>query len=389
MMTTTVQDAPRDMRWTTDNMAGPNALADWAELLSQNIAEMHVESPLRSGFKATWKRIGMGPIDLNFLDASPQRVMRTRAMAQRQHSASYQLLYIQKGPADLRHCGATLHIPEGSFVLLDNLEPYDLSFAQDSSCVTIHFDDRWLRKWVAYPRALAARLIVGEQTWAAPLAAMLRTISAGGLHGAVLPRSVIADQFGALLALMANEDAPQASRYQTEVLIRFKRALRERFEDSTLDPAGFARQMGVSKRHLHGSFAQAGTTFGAELLEIRLAHAAQLLNDRRFVSHRVQDIAWACGFADPSHFARRFREKFGASPLQYREGNEDSGRARKRRDQQRGPSIPDPVEQIANGAPASKPAAGQEAKRATSSLLPPIRGSSAVTRSRPSAVLRV
>ena len=263
----------------------------------------------------------MGPIDFNFLDASPQHVIRTKAMAQRQRSASYDLLYLQRGPADLRHCGATLHIPEGGFVLLDNLEPYDLFFAQDSSCLTTHFDDRWLRKWVAYPRALAARPIVGEQAWAAPLAAMLRTISAGGLHGAVLPRSVIADQFGALLALMAKEDAPQASRHQTELLIRFKRALRERFDDSTLDPAAFARQMGVSKRHLHGIFAQAGTTFGAELIEIRLARAAQLLNDRRFVSHRVQDIAWACGFADPSHFARRFREKFGAGPLRYRDRN--------------------------------------------------------------------
>ena len=319
MMTTAVQ-APRDMHLTIDN------IKDWAELLSQNIAEVHVESPVRSGFKASWERIGMGPIDLNFLDASPGRVMRTRAMAQRQHSATYDLLYIQKGAADLRHCGAMLHIPEGSFVLLDNLEPYDLFFAQDSSCLTTHFDDRWLRKWVAYPRALAARPIVGEQAWAAPLAAMLRTISAGGLHGAALPRSVIADLFGALLALMANEDAPQASRHQTELLIRFKRALRERFDDSTLDPAGFARQMGVSKRHLHGIFAQAGTTFGAELIQIRLARAAQLLKDRRFVSHRVQDIAWACGFANPSHFARRFREKFGASPLQYRDRNKGSGR---------------------------------------------------------------
>lgn len=325
-MTTAVPDTPRDMHLATDN------LKDWAELLSLNIVEMHVESPLRSGFRASWERIGMGPIDFNFLDASPQHVIRTKAMAQRQRSACYDLLYFQRSRADLSHCGATLHIPEGSFVLLDNLEPYDLLFAQDNTCLAIHFDDRWLRKWVAYPRALAARPILGEQAWAAPLAAMLRTISAGGLHGAVLPRSVIADQFGALLALMANEDAPQASRHQTELLIRFKRALRERFDDSTLDPAGFARQMGVSKRHLHGIFAQAGTTFGAELLEIRLRRAAELLNDRRFVSHRVQDIAWACGFADPSHFARRFREKFGAGPLRYRDLN---------RGQSQPPELPD------------------------------------------------
>ena len=319
----TTHDAPLDMHWSTESVPGQNALAYWTELLSQNIAEMRIESPLRLGYKASWERIGMGPIDLNFLDASPHRVMRTRAMAQRQRSAIYDLLYMEKGPADVRHCGATLHIPEGSFVLLDQFEPYELSFTQDHRCLATHFDDRWLRRWVAYPRALAARPIGGEQPWAPPLAAMLRTISAGGLHGAALPRSVIADQFGAFLALMANEGAPQATRHQTELLTRLKRALQERFDDSTLDPAGLAREMGVSKRHLHGIFAQAGTTFGAELLEIRLSRAAQLLNDSRFASHRVGDIAWACGFADPSHFARRFREKFGASPLQYRDGSKD------------------------------------------------------------------
>jgi AraC-like DNA-binding protein len=312
-------ESARDACWSTDALAGPSTATRWAELLSANIAEMHVESPERRwSYSASWERVGLGPIDLNFLRASPQRVQRTRAMVQRQRSADYDLLYMQQGPADLIHCGSKLRVPEGSFVLLDNLEPYDLSFSDDSNCLTTHFDDRWLRKWIAHPHSLAAKPIAGDREWAAPLAATLRTIAAGGLHGAALPRSVIADQFGALLALMAGQGEQPASRHQADLLLRFQRAIRERFDDCDLDPAVLAAEMGVSKRHLHGVFAQGGTTFGTVLLETRLNHAAQLMRDPRFASYRVGDVAWACGFADPSHFARRFREKFGASPLEFR-----------------------------------------------------------------------
>jgi AraC-like DNA-binding protein len=312
-------ETQRDVRWSTDSLASPDPVAGWAELLSKNIAEMHVETPSRHGYRAIWDRIGLGPVDLNFLQASPQRVKRTRAMVQRQRAADYDLLYMQKGPASLVHCGERLLVSEGSFVLLDNLEAYDLTFSDESTCLTTHLDDRWLRKWIAHPRLLAAKPIRGDHEWAAPLAATLRTIAAGGLHGAALPRSIIADQFGALLALMAGQGERQNSRHHADLFLRLKRALQERFDECALDPASLACEIGISKRHLHGIFAQAGTTFGGVLLDIRLKHAAQLLSDRRFSSYRVGDVAWACGFADPSHFARRFRLKFGASPLKFRE----------------------------------------------------------------------
>lgn len=318
-MATLIEEAARDGSWSTEGFSADRALSDWSELLSVNIAEMHVGSGAAQSYHASWRRIGLGPIDLNFLQAAPQRVEHTRAMAARQHSADYDLLYMRRGPADLRHCGVTMRVPEGCFVLLDNSEPYDLVFGEESSCLTAHFDDRWLRKWTPDPRVLTARPIDGTRDWASPLAAILRAIEETGLHGAVLPRSIIADQVGSLLALMAGQGAePSKSRHQADLLARFKRRLRECFDDSTLDPAWLAQDIGVSKRHLHGVFAQAGTTFGAVLMEIRLARAADLLRDPRFASYRVGDVAWACGFADPSHFARRFREKHGKSPVDYR-----------------------------------------------------------------------
>ena len=32
----------------------------------------------------------------------------------------------------------------------------------------------------------------------------------------------------------------------------------------------------------------------------------------------IAEVAEKCGFSDPSHFARRFRKRFGVTPIQYR-----------------------------------------------------------------------
>ena len=53
-------------------------------------------------------------------------------------------------------------------------------------------------------------------------------------------------------------------------------------------------------------------------MRLRLAHAHTMLSDVRLVDLPVAEIAIRCGFADPSHFARRFRQRFGQSPSQFR-----------------------------------------------------------------------
>lgn len=312
-------DPAQDYEWSTEALPGADVLASWMAKLSTTITEMQVAAERPGAFRARWRHFGLGRLELNFLEAAPQRVLHTPAMISRD-KADYDLLFFEAGSAELRHAGRDLALAEGSFVLLDNQQPYDLLFSEGSTCLTTHIDDDWLRRWVPQPKALVATPMAGDDDWGAPLAAILRRISARGLADAALPREVIADQFGALLALMAGASGGDetASRYKADLFARLKRVLVDRFEDPDLDPGTVAAAAGISKRHLHGTFAQAGATFGGVLMDIRLNRAAELLKDARFRSCPIGDVAWRCGFSDPSHFARRFRERHGISPLDFR-----------------------------------------------------------------------
>jgi AraC-like DNA-binding protein len=74
----------------------------------------------------------------------------------------------------------------------------------------------------------------------------------------------------------------------------------------------------MSVRQPHLTFARAGTAFGRMLLDLRMAQAQRLLRDPRHAHLPVGEIAGCCGFSDLSHFARRFRSAFAASPKAYR-----------------------------------------------------------------------
>ena len=79
-----IAEASRDARWSTSDFSSDQAGSRWMELLSKSIATMHVDSLDRKPFSASRRRIGLGPIDLNILEASSQRVQRTRSMISRQ-----------------------------------------------------------------------------------------------------------------------------------------------------------------------------------------------------------------------------------------------------------------------------------------------------------------
>jgi AraC-like DNA-binding protein len=80
--------------------------------------------------------------------------------------------------------------------------------------------------------------------------------------------------------------------------------------------ADLARHVGLSEsRTIHLVKECFGTGFSQLLTQMRLKTAASLLRNS---SHSVQDICYASGFGDLSHFHRTFSRHFGASPLQYR-----------------------------------------------------------------------
>ena len=161
-------------------------------------------------------------------------------------------------------------------------------------------------------------MIDGQSGWGATLASALGNLTPDSLGSLGVSHAVIAEQIAVLLALAVAPSGPSMTTHRRSLLRRVSDTLRERCHDPELDPAAVANTLGLSRRYIHRLFASAGTTFTQELYTVRLDRAQRLLADKRFSDINIAEIAWSCGFSEPSHFTRRFRDRFGVPPTTFR-----------------------------------------------------------------------
>ena len=85
---------------------------------------------------------------------------------------------------------------------------------------------------------------------------------------------------------------------------RFHIAVSMAFASSQIEPATVAVYRGN------------GSTCSEFIYSLRLDHAARLLHRRASLGtgQPLSEIAYACGFRDYTHFARKFRRQFGYAP---------------------------------------------------------------------------
>ena len=117
-------------------------------------------------------------------------------------------------------------------------------------------------------------------------------------------------------ALFAPPDPPAVSRHADRLFARIRDVIKDGFADPDFGPREVAAETGISLRYLQKLFTARDSTCSEFIYSHRLDHAARLLHRRASLrtSQPLSEIAYACGFRDYTHFARRFRHRFGYPP---------------------------------------------------------------------------
>jgi AraC family transcriptional regulator, positive regulator of tynA and feaB len=292
------------------------ALTYWADTVCDRFLELDTELPGRGQPRAS-DQLDFGPATLSFVGATSPQIRRTPArIAQARHpNPTFFLVQFRVGHGTLRQRGRDLHIRTGECALIDGTQPYDLECPQTLSAAILRMPDAWLRRWVPNPEN-ASPTVLSQGDWSSALCAAMASLRPETCGDLALPRSAVAEQIASLLALAVGKAA--AAESPRSLLHALIGTLCDRLEEADLSPLTVAAQHGISKRTLHYAFAAAGTTFVEQLMQLRLERAREILSDARQAAPRIEDVATRCGFTDPSHFARRFRQKYSHAPLQYR-----------------------------------------------------------------------
>ncbi len=304
--------------WSTERMPTGKALSYWKDVICENLLEMHIDSSSEKRFAGKIAKYSFGPLKANFISVSEQRVWRTRPLTRSAQDGVFHLIHVRKGVQFVQHYGRQLRVEPGSCVLVDCLSSFDFQFPDGVDALVLEMRRDWIRGWLPAPEEAAAQVIDGKGGWGATLVSALGNLTLQSLAAVELPQAAIAEQIAVLLGLAVIPSSHSLTTHKRTLLRRVSDILRGRCHEPELNPATVASALGLSRRYIHTLLATIGTTFNQELYKCRLQRAQRLLCDRRFDGLSVAEVAWNCGFSEPSHFTRRFREQFGVPPGAYR-----------------------------------------------------------------------
>lgn len=103
---------------------------------------------------------------------------------------------------------------------------------------------------------------------------------------------------------------------KNELLIKqIGKIIEDNLSDYKFDVEALSQKAGISRMHLHRKLkAIFGISASDYLRTIRLKKAAQLLRKK---TYQASEVAYKCGFNDPSYFSKSFKKHFGMTPTEY------------------------------------------------------------------------
>ena len=261
---------------------------------------------------------------LQFLQArgAGMRGIRTGREVDRTPAPLLTVAYFAVGVTTGTRSGSGYVSRPGELMLLDLTEPFDMRWQDGHSAFALQLSQAELGATPAVARRAA------YHAQASPVYDLVRRHI--GRTCATLPSlqgkpagkalaGVTVDLVRALVASAGAKPADAAEVLEETLPVRIERWIVEHLGEPSLSPDAIASAHFLSVRQLYYVWAtRNGETPAPWIMSRRLERAA-----RRLAAPGSRDVAIAavardCGFADPPHFARRFRERYGVAPRDWR-----------------------------------------------------------------------
>lgn len=326
--------------WRTTDVAACDAFDYYREGICSAFMPLRPEldRSLRHSFRATHYAYGVGAGTLNLVTAQSHLVHKGAAEIAASSGACYYLNFQMAGECRIEQDGAAIVLGPGDVGLFDSCRSFSLHHERFPELKVaslmlpkeaVAFDTTGRRGGA--PRLLSRHPVYGRlvmeamQTLAETAIAgthadleALHKLVASLVHLAVRPVSGADGHAGSATSDSRDSDRPGDGPRSAAQLLRIKRIIRARCTTPGYSVAACAIEAGVSERYIHRLFAGDEDSFGTFLINQRLDTATRMLRHPGSAHLPLATIALEAGFADPSHFTRAFRTRYGMTPGDWR-----------------------------------------------------------------------
>ena len=298
-------------------------LAIWQDIVCDTFVGLDCRSDMHDAFWGTVAQSRIGPASFTRVDSCAQHVLRT---PQRIARASEDFVLVALGNSGVNGVsqdGREAVVSAGQFVVYDTTRPYELRFNDNFSQTIVQVPRKLLHQRVGSFDALTATTFSNERPLERLVYDFLISMSRTVDHVDALTGTRLLEQALDLVAMAFAErmqDCPPGqSFHRSALLYRLKNYILINLRDPELSMSRAAAAVGISTRYASDLMATEQISFRSYVQAQRLEHCKRDLVDPAYTARHVSDIAFAWGFNDLAHFSRVFKDRFGASPREWRE----------------------------------------------------------------------
>jgi AraC family transcriptional regulator, positive regulator of tynA and feaB len=317
-------ERPRQFVWQTDDARPVEQFAYYREAICKAFMNLTPEPPATSRFRAKIESVRLGQGALNRVSFPQHIVRRTPADIAASVSRCYYLNLKLAGRSHIQQAGRDVVLSPGQVGIFDSGQLFALHHDGATSFKVASF-------WVPY-QDLHDRL-PGSFDFAAtrlsddPFVGHLIAETARRLNSTAQTASesdsvrlfeIMLDLVALSLSRQSRAHMVEAANFANATLLALQRAVHDRIRQPSLSPSAVAAVVGISERYVHKLFERTGSTFAHYVIDRRLDGAAGDLRNPAMAARTAGAIAFDWGFSDLSHFTRRFKQRFGCTPGEWR-----------------------------------------------------------------------
>jgi AraC-like DNA-binding protein len=307
----------------TGSSAPDRRLAVWQDIVCDTFVGLDCRSDMRDAFWGSVSQSRVGPVAFTQVDSTAQRVFRTPSRIARASEDFVLMALGNNGVNGVFQDGREAVVAAGQFVIYDTTRPYELRFNDSFSQTIFQMPRKLLQQRIGSFDKLTATTFSGDRPLEGLTYDFLLGISRRIEQVDPATATRLLDQALDLIAMAFAERmharSPDQSFHRSALLYRLKNYILTHLRDPELSMLRAAAAVGISPRYASDLMAAEQISFRSYIQAQRLERCRRDLSDPALMARHIGDIAFAWGFNDLAHFSRIFKQRFGASPREWRE----------------------------------------------------------------------
>lgn len=294
----------------------------WYDVARKDVAD-HTSAPkCRRTFQAQLSTGSVGSIGLVLFQNSDMSITHARCHIDLTNTDELFVCRQFGGRLALEQDGRQVVLAPGHVTVIDPRLQYHGQFSDGSEVLVLKVQRQRLEARLGHTREMTARAIepsTAENSLLSQSLAMLpaHTQDPGSTAGVLLETHLL-DLITLSVGRAMGEERARTTSVRSLTRVRLRATIEARLADRGLDATTVARAAGVSVRYANEVLAEESTSIVQLIQAKRLARCRQALEDPSQLGRTVSEIAYGWGFADMTHFGRRFKAAYGVVPSEHR-----------------------------------------------------------------------